>query len=468
MHSSHRMLLPMIINDNVKLCRILFCIFAEKYANNVDKLLEICYLIFNIRGGISMLLEFACSNHKSIRSEVLFSALAGKDDTFEEKTKKISGGRVLKSAIIYGANGAGKSNLIDAITFVKNLVINSIKHQPGQGIRQTPHKLDGFEKDSTYRIQFIVQDVRYVFGFSLHNMLVSDEYLFYFPNNRRTKIYERSGETFSAGSKFRGKFNTCKDVLKPNRLLLSCAANFSAVKEILDAYKFFNDELVVYNPINQANWMKYSLYQMNRNSKMKQSVLKFLSELGTGIRDIKVSIDKKRFELSELPQILSDEFKALLLQNNFDAIKARVCYDKFDVDLVQDESTGIQKLFAILCPIIDIMINGKVLICDELESSLHESLVFGLVKLFMSTQTNKFAQMIFTTHETGLLNLDLFRRDQIWFAEMRKDDRSTDLYSLAEIKNVRKEDNFGRGYISGKYGAIPMLNLNFADIVSRM
>ena len=429
-----------------------------------------CYLMFVniVIGGINMLLEFACSNHKSIRDEVLFSALASTDNTFEDKTKEVSGVRVLKSAIIYGANGAGKSNLIDAIAFVKNLVTNSINHQPGQGIRQIPHKLDGFDKDSTYRIQFITQDVRYVFGFSLRNMLVSDEYLYYFPNNRQTKIYERSGETFSAGYNFKNKFNACKDIIKPNRLLLSCAANFSAVKEALDAYNFFNDELVIYNPANQNNWMNYSLYQMNTNPKMKSAVLNFLAELGTGIRDIQVKIDEKKFESSELPPFLSDEFKALLLQNNFNAITARVCYDKFDVDLMQDESTGIQKLFGILCPIIDIMMNGKVLICDELESSLHESLVFGLVKLFMNTQTDKFAQMFFTTHETGLLNLDLFRRDQIWFAEMRKDDRSTDLYSLAEIKNVRKEDNFGRGYISGKYGAIPMLNLKFADIVSGM
>ena len=299
-------------------------------------------------------------------------------------------------------------------------------------------------------------------------MLVLDEYLYYFPNNRQTKIYERVGEEFSAGNKFRGKFNTCKDVLKPNRLLLSCAANFSIVKEVTDAYVFFNDELVVYDPANQINWMNYSLYQMNTNPKMKSAVLNFLSELGTDIRDIQVTIDEKKLESSELPSFLSDEFKALLLQNNVNAITARVCYDDFNVDLMQDESTGIQKLFGILCPIIDIMMNGKVLICDELESSLHESIVFGLVKLFMNTQTNKFAQMIFTTHETGLLNLELFRRDQIWFAEMRKEDRSTDLYSLAEIKNVRKEDNFGRGYISGKYGAIPMLNLNFADIVSEL
>lgn len=415
-----------------------------------------------------MLLEFACSNHKSVRNEVLFSTLAGKDITYEERLFDADGVRVLKSAVIYGANGSGKSNFIDAVSFVKNLVIGSINHQPGQGIRQLPHKLDGFEKESTYKIQFVTKGIRYVFGFSLKNMLVTDEYLYFFPNNRQTKIFERTGEKFSAGSKFRGKFSSCKDVLKPNRLLLSCAANFSSAREIADAYSFFNDELVIYGPGTQENWMNFSLYQMNQNPKMKAAVIAFLSELGTGIKDIRVSIDQKKLESAELPPFLSDEFKSILLQNKVDAITAKVMYENFETDLMREESAGIKKLFAILCPLIDIIVSGKVLICDELESSLHESLVYGLVKLFVSTDVKNPAQLIFTTHETGLLNLDLFRRDQIWFTELKKDDRSTDLYSLAEIKSVRKEENFGKGYITGKYGAIPMLNLNFADIVSRM
>lgn len=415
-----------------------------------------------------MLLEFACSNHKSIRNEVLFSTLAGKDNTYEDKTYEMDGVRVLKAAVIYGANGSGKSNFIDAISFVRNLVVNSINHQPGQGIRQLPHKLDGFDRESSYKIQFVTKGIRYVFGFSLKNMLVSDEYLYYFPNNRQTKIYERYGEIFTAGSKFRGKFSSCKDVLKPNRLLLSCAANFSSVQEIADVFTFFSNELVVYGPGNQDDWMNYSLYQMNNNPKMKAAVIAFLAELGTGIRDIQVSIDQKKLESAELPPFLSDEFKAILLQNNVDAITAKVKYESFETDLIQEESTGIKKLFSMLCPLIDIIVNGKILICDELESSLHESLVYGLVKLFINTNAERFAQLIFTTHETGLLNLDLFRRDQIWFTELKNDERSTDLYSLAEIKNVRKEENFGKGYIAGKYGAIPMLNLNFANIVSEM
>ena len=180
-----------------------------------------------------MLLEFSCSNHRSIRDEVLFSLIAGTDKTHNENIEQIAGLKILKAAVIYGANGSGKSNFIDAISFVKNLVIDSVSNKPGDGILQVPHKLEGYEKKSVYKIQFMVNNVRYAYGFSLINTLVSDEYLFYFPNNRKTKIFERIDNNFTAGSNFRNKFNTCKDVLKPNRLMLSCAANFSSVDEAL-------------------------------------------------------------------------------------------------------------------------------------------------------------------------------------------------------------------------------------------
>ena len=413
-----------------------------------------------------MLLAFSCSNHRSIRDEVLFSAIAGTDRTHAENIERVAGVEVLKAAVIYGANGSGKSNFIDAISFVKNLVSNSINHQPGQGILQTPHKLDGYERKSNYKIQFIVDGIRYAFGFSLKNMLVVEEYLYYFPNGRQTKIFERVGEEYSAGRNFRNRFNSCKDVLKPNRLMLSCAANFSSVDEVIAAYHFFNDELVIYSSANQENWMNYSLHQINANEQMKAIVLKLLDALDTGIKDIHVDIKKEDLDVSHLPPFLSDEFKKVLLQEKIDAISAKVLYEGFETDLISEESTGIKKLFGILCPFIDIMVNGKVLVCDELETNLHESLLFGLVKQFVNMRGSKPAQLIFTTHETGLLNLDLFRRDQIWFTEIKLADRSTDLFSLTEIKNVRKDENFGKGYIAGKYGAIPMLNLNFANVIS--
>lgn len=415
-----------------------------------------------------MLLEFSCSNHKSIGDKVVFSLIAGSDTFREEKTVAFGKYKVLPSAVIYGANGSGKSNFIDAISFVKNLVINSIKHQPGQGIRQIPHKMIGMEKQSEYRIHFVVNGILFVFGFSLENLLVTDEYLYHYPKGKQAKIFERDKSGFSEGSNFKGKFNACKDVLKPNRLMLSCAANFSSVPEAEAAYRFFLDELVVFNPSMQERWMNYSIFQMNSDSHIKAAVITLLKELGTGIKDIEVTIDQQKMDALNLPPFLSEDFKKILLEQEVDAITAKVMYNDFETDLFSEESTGIQKLFAMLCPLIDIMKNGRVLVCDEIESGLHEALVHELIRKFFDFKTEKFAQLIFTTHETGLLNLDSFRRDQIWFAEMKLSNRSTDLYSLAEIKNIRKEENYGKGYISGKYGAIPMLNIDFANVVESM
>lgn len=416
-----------------------------------------------------MLLEFLCSNHKSIRRPIVFSALAGKDTSNEEFVTEINGIRVLRSAVIYGANGSGKSNFIEALGFVKKLVLNSINHQPGEGIRQLPHKLETPSTDSMYRIQFMIGKIRYAFGFTLNNLMVKEEYLYYFPNGRQTKIYERTENTFEEGAKFKGKFETCKNVLKPNRLLLSCAANFSSVKEVEDVFVFFRDDLVVYNAHNlDDNWMNYSLMQMNSNAAMKSIVIQMMRMLDVNVKDLEVKIEQQKLPLNEtaFPDFLSDDFKKMLMQESMNAIRAKVIYDTFETDLLGEESTGVKKLFAFLSPLIDIMINGKVLICDELETSLHEAIAHGIVQIFRSNNLNPHAQLIFSTHDTSLLDLDIFRRDQVWFTELNKEDRSTELFSLAEIKNVRKDEKFGKGYIAGRYGAIPMLNTSFANIVS--
>ena len=413
-----------------------------------------------------MLLEFSCANHRSIKDKAVFSLLAGKDMTHMENIIESDGFRVLRSAVVYGANGSGKSSFISAISFARLLVVNSITHQPGQGIRQDKHKLSRLDDPTSYSLQFITGGLRFAYGFTLQNALVSEEYLYYFPNGRQAMIFERDSESFNIGSKFKKtSFATCKEVLKPNRLLLSCAANFCSVPEVDSAYRFFSEDLVIYD--NQNNWMNYTLHEISENEQMKKALISFLVNLGIDVKNVRVSIEKSKLDFSQLPPFLSDEFKSMLVQNG-ETIDARMVYDQFETDLLNEESTGVKKLFSMICPLIDIMRNGKVLLCDELEANLHESLVYELVKAFSSAEINESAQLIFTTHETGLLSLDLFRRDQIWFTEMIGANRSTDLYSLAEINNVRKEENYGKGYISGKYGAIPMLNLDFASIVAQM
>lgn len=415
-----------------------------------------------------MLLEFRCKNHKSIKDEVLFSLLASKDTFNSEYLYGYKDLKILKSSVVYGANGSGKSNFIDAIFFMKSLVTNSINLQPGMGIPYTPHKLNGVGSESFYSVQFIKNGVRFAYGFSIEQMLVKEEYLYYFPNGRQAKIFDRTGMTYEEGSKFKGRFNSCKDVLKPNRLMISCAANFTNITEIEDAFRFFSEDLVIYTNANQENWMQYSLYQFNSNPEIKNLALSFMRDIGVDIQDIKINIEESAFPQSELPEFLSDEYKNKLRMTPLQKITASVVYPGFETDLFTEESTGIQKLFAFLCPFLDIISKGKILICDELETSLHESLLYTLLKTFLSLNGKEQSQIIFTTHDTSLLSLDLFRRDQIWFTELNGLNRSTELYSLAEIKSVRKDENYGKGYISGRYGAIPMLNENLAELLKNI
>ena len=130
---------------------------------------------------------------------------------------------------------------------------------------------------------------------------------------------------------------------------------------------------------------------------------------------------------------------------------------------INDESEGIKKLFAMVCPLIDIIRNNKIFFCDEIENSLHSSIVLEIIRRFFNNEKST-AQLIFATHNTEILDLNIMRRDQIWFTELEKTERKTDLYSLSDIKNVRKDEAVQKGYIAGKYGAIPMINTEIQKI----
>ena len=384
-----------------------------------------------------MLLECHCSNHKSIKEKVTFSMIAGSDTTSEEFLKTYGNLRVLRSAIIYGANGSGKSNFISALSFMRDLVSNSMRYQPGQQIIQMGHKLCSEKVPSKYEIQFVRNEVRYAYGFSIRGNAILDEYLYYFPKGRQVKIFERVGLEIKAGDRYKSLFDLSISVLKENRLFLSCAANYSSRKEIEEAFLFFNTDLVIYNS-EKKDWIEYSIQLMQNNKAMKKKFMNILQALGTGIQEIH----------------LSDQSKSKADAN------AKVVYDRFEVDLMTEESAGIKRLFQMICPMLDILDTGKVLICDELENSLHESVISQVVQMFQTYAKEPFAQLIFTTHDTSLLDTDLFRRDQVWFTQLNQE-RATDLYSLVEIRNVRKTENLEKGYVSGKYGAIPMLNKQF-------
>ena len=408
-----------------------------------------------------MLLEFTCSNYKSIMNKIVFSFLASNDKTDEDKLPVFGKNKVLRTAVVYGPNGSGKSNFLDAIQYMTYLVVKSIQNQPGDLIPQNAHKLRGDSVPTIFKIQFVKNNIRYAYGFSIKQNVIDEEYLYYFPNLKQTTIFERKGMEVTPGSKYRSSFLLSLDALKENRLFLSCAANYTNVDEIKHAFMFFKKDLVFYDKNN--NWIEYSIHAIQESETTKQIFIEFLNLLGTKVKDIKTTIDI--IKGSDLPADMPDALKNLLLKggSEYSSFNVKLVYDQFETDLMTEESKGVKKLFEVLCPIIDILDKGKILICDELETSLHEAIVCEIVRLFKDVKQDKLAQLLFSTHDTSLLDSKLFRRDQIWFTEL-DEQRSTDLYSLSEIRNVRKLENLRNGYILGKYGAIPCRSKNILNL----
>ena len=395
----------------------------------------------------AMLLQFSCSNFKSIKEKITFSFLASKDDTYEDELKTFLNHKVLRSAVVYGPNGSGKSNFLNSISFMKGLIINSINNQPGDLIPQFGHKLNTEDVPTTFDIQFVKKDIRYAYGFSIKNRLVDEEYLYYFPKGRQVKIFERKNNDVKPGDKYKASFELSLDVLKENRLFLSCAANYTNIPEIEQAFLFFKEDIVIYNS-EMNNWIEYSMKSIQENEGNKKIFLNILNSLGTGIKDINSKFEKTNVKVTDLPQDMPEVLKSIFV-GEANRLNVEVIYDKFATDLMTEESTGVQKLFEV--------------ICDEIETSLHESIVWEIVSLFKKARMDKFAQILFTTHDTSLLDSKLFRRDQIWFTELDSN-RATDLYSLAEIKNVRKTENLRNGYMLGKYRAMPMKGQNIYSL----
>ena len=419
-----------------------------------------------------MLLEFSISNFKSIGSEVVYSALSTKDDSHRETLLSLNKGKDVfaNKGILYGANGSGKSALFEAVAFLKNQVVKSAESKPGDGIYVPSHKNLGPKTPSTFALQFERNGIRYAYGFSLKDFLVEDEYLYYFPNGRHVRIFERTGDHVILGTKFKSSLSNALTSLKQNKLFLSVAAVLSKSEEVESAFRFFNEDLIYYsagNPLSSDNWFNYSLQQMYEDSSLKQKVLQFMNDLGFQIADLEISLEQGYLDVSEIPPFLSDEFKARLLKNTVNKLKANVVYKDFSLDLFSEESSGIKKLFEFLCPYFYVLENGKVLLCDEIDTYLHEVIVYRLIEYFDRYSKQSKAQLLSITHDTNLLDLALFRRDQIWFTELIPETHETDLFSLAEIKNVRKDANIAKGYLSGGYGGIPMLrsiyNSNFGS-----
>lgn len=406
-----------------------------------------------------MLVDFSVRNYKSIRDKQLLSLVATKDDAHSKthlvQTDLKTIPNLLKSTVIYGANASGKTNLIRAFEFMRNVVAESAGLQQGQKLNFQPFKLDKetINQPSEFEITFLDNAIRYQYGFALTAERITEEWLLVYkkakPQEWFTRNYNEKNkqDTYKLGPHLKGNKKLWIDSTRQNALFLSTAVQLNS-EQLLPVYTWIVNNISFYNA-GASPFFKHSV-EMLQKENGKNEIIDFLISADTSITDIDV-VSKKAAVFSLKSVGKSDFYSEEEIQIPVFKHETKLGSAMLQFD---EESMGTQRLFCLAAPVLEILKNGKVLIADELDSSLHTLLVRRLVSIFHSPTFNtKGAQLIFSTHDTGLLDTDIFRRDQIWFVE--KDyDQATKIYPLSDF-SPRKNEALEKGYLSGRYGALP-------------
>ncbi len=431
-----------------------------------------------------MLVQFSVRNFKTFKEEAKLTLFASNSDKITREDENVFSApkfdlRLLKSAVVYGANASGKSKLLDAAQFMKNFILKSSKEsQEGESIDTDPFRLSTTteNKPSMFELIFFQGGDMFRYGFEVTRSKVVSEWLFYRPNTKEIEIFFREGQEFSTHTtKFKkGSLFVKEKMVRSNALMLSVAAQFNdnLAKRVFNWLNNFHS----LSGLKEQTYMGFSLLQASEE-KGRAKILELLKDADVGIDDIRAEIMKEE----DLPVGMPDNLRLLLLgkmkeKDSFifsDLVTIHAKYDetntRVDVEefkLTNEESSGTKKFFALSGPIIETLAKGEVLFVDELDSRIHPNLVCKIVELFNSATTNpKNAQLIFNTHDTQLLRSGLFRRDQIWFVEKDRYGAAT-LYPLSSFKTnegARKTDNFEENYILGRYGGVPALG-NFSNM----
>lgn len=426
-----------------------------------------------------MLVQFNVTNYKAMRGKMSLSMVASNYDKYRifDNTFAMTkfGLRLLKSAVIYGANASGKSKLFEALGFFRHFISNSSKEsQANEDIDVVPFKFNTKteKQPSSFEIIFIFKNELYRYGFEVSNKRIESEWLYYRPKTKEIELFYRDKQNFTIHSSFKVGKNLVKDkMIRENALLLSVSAQFNEPisKKLLKELRSIN----LISGVHEDKYEGFTIELVQEGNKEK--ILNFLKKADLGIEDIKVEV--LDLDIHNLPKEMPEKLKELLIARREKRQPTKLYSDvttfhkKYDghnnlaelttLSLDDDESSGTQKYFALAGPILDTLESGSVLIIDELDAKLHPILVYNIVSLFNSKVTNpKNAQLIFNTHDTNLLDSDVFRRDQIWFTEKNKFGE-VELYSLSDIKlndsKIRNDENYQKNYIQGKYGAIPYI-----------
>lgn len=417
-----------------------------------------------------MLIEFRVKNFRSLRDEQVLSLVASKDKSLLNTNTQATGinaaPTLLRSAVVYGANASGKSNLIKALQYMRGVVIESASViQPGQTFAVQPFRLGSgsVSQPTEFEVIFLLDRVRFQYGFTMTSQRIISEYLLVYkafkPQHWFTRRFdaETNKDIYDFGSDLKGPKKIWESATRPNSLFLSMAVQLNS-EGLRPVFDWFSNQLIIFN--EQAQLNPQVSIQMLKQQSGRQKICDFLSAADISIADIDVETRKVMGQAVHFDQAIGktevrlEEMEEHQLRFRHITEHGEAVFD------FMDESNGTRNLLFLAGPVLDILSKGLVLVIDELDTSLHTLLVRELVRLFHRPEVNTgCAQLIFTTHDTSLLDaFNLFRRDQIWLVEKDRDQASA-LVSLSEF-SPRKDEALERGYLTGRYGGIPFLDHN--------
>ncbi|TRX42170.1 AAA family ATPase [Flavobacterium restrictum] len=398
-----------------------------------------------------MLLEFTVGNFLSFKDKKTFSLEAGSISEHKDNVVKEGKYKVLRSAVIYGANSSGKSNFIKALDFMVTTVKNSSKLNSTDKLNAKPFLLNTETENqpSFFEMLFTESNNRYRYGFELDNDKIHSEWLYILnENSKKEELYFiRNIDGIGVADIFdeaKGLENKTRD----NGFFISVSDQFNNKIGMLLMRSF--KDIWIRSGIDHKDSLAMTDVIYTSETNDKNDLLSFIKKLDFGFT---------KFEIENVDNISFRD--RIVTKHKVYDINGNVV-NELDFKLSDQESSGTNKIFDLAGFIIYTLRFGLILIIDELDSKLHPILTQEIIKIFNNPETNpNNAQLIFTTHDTNLLGANLFRRDQIWFTE--KDDfEATDMYSLLEFKDedgntIRKDRSFEKDYIRGRYGAIPYI-----------
>ena len=443
-----------------------------------------------------MLIRFTVENFLSFKDETMFEMLATGDKKHIDHVIKVNKGKslsLLRAAAFYGANASGKSNLVDAIAFAKDFILDGTRSN--QEITISPFRLDknSMEKPSKFEFTFLHLENIYTYGFVATSDSIKEEWLFVTSNKKYAKerlLFERivsqntSKVNFGSslvkrkGSKGEQFLEFVAKGTRPNQLFLTEAIDRN-VSDFQDVMQWFS---IILQPVRAES--RYSLLEIKaaQDKDFTNFLGKFLEKVGTGIEAVEseksaIDFDKEFDEISqddrlEIRRKLKEGQPLLLNVNNTIVgltlddnkkpsvvtlkTKHKTSDDKFESFSIEDESEGTQRLIHLLPILFNSKNDNTVYIIDELDRRLHSNLTQAFLKAYLDCDSDSHkGQLIFTTHDTNLLDSNILRNDEVWFVE-KDNSGASQLYSLAEFK-IRKNLKIEKGYLQGRFGAIPFI-----------